>query len=145
MKNLQVQATNVLKAFERKTREDGTNYYTCSNEDIKNNLVKACHDNCHILPNDWIYNTIVDCLDLISDYDDVDSITLEPDCYNNDLFTWFDSYPKAVELFDKVILEQPSTARNGFYEIVAMAQVEAMQGILDNCISYLESLEEVEV
>jgi hypothetical protein len=77
--------------FERGNKVDNGLPYIFLKDDAPDelkDLVYEIHQHFDALPNDWIYEIVREAFDDLSN-DKLDDITIEADCYHNDLYKWF--------------------------------------------------------
>ncbi len=113
MKTFKEHAQRLANSFELATRDNGQKFWRkkqslrvddsiSDNEyyEILQGLCLTCHYNGSILPNDWIYNAIVEYCELATNYDDIESAreALSEDAeslvdiYTSDLLTFLTQF-----------------------------------------------------
>ncbi len=93
MKTIQELASEYSNMFETKTRTNGDKFLCvkdeCKDESLTN-FIHKIHDD--MLPDDYKYQFIVECLDAISENIDFNDIHIEADIYNYELLKWVSSH-----------------------------------------------------
>ena len=129
-------ATEALKYFETKTRDDGSQYvsydYETTPQWIKD-MVYSAHEDGEYLPDDYRYSWIQEALSDFADanedsdedniYEFVDSAV---DCYTSGLTAWLNSDNRRVYYLTQAIEEQD--CKDGF-QLLSMAQFEEIKEV----------------
>ena len=102
---IQTNATEALKWFEHKTRNDGQEFWSIKDgaPDWIQPMAHAAHGD--MMPDDWRYEFIVDMLREIENASDLDDITVEPDIYNTELTRWLASHLDRIGYCDEAMAE----------------------------------------
>lgn len=136
IKTIQELAAQYASWFETATRGDDTDFIRLKTEDenIKQ-LIRAAHND--MMPDDYKYQFIHEALEAIADSDDIDEISLEPDCYNRDLLKWVSSYLTRAYYVDEAV---ENSAYENFYSALMLGQLTEKEEVL---YSVKESLEKI--
>jgi hypothetical protein len=84
-------------------------------------LVRQIHDDSNWLPDDFKYRTIVDVLDMLSEGQDPDELSLEADIYTHDLLQWLGSHNERAGLVDEAV-GQMGHSEQGIIGDISMGQ-----------------------
>ena len=135
-KNWAETAKEALQYFTRDTRNDKTEFWATTNDApgwVKD-LCYAAHKVDDVLPNDFIYEYIVDALDLIAEADgaeryseiEEDIFSIEGDIYNADLLRWVASNLTFSAYVDQAIEEY---GIKGHFEVLQLGNALHKQAI----------------
>lgn len=134
-------ASDVRKCFILKKRDNGQEFY-CVKDNIDESmqwLSDLCYEaHADMLPDDHIYQAIVDALDAISEYDSLDDAreSLEADVYLHALMSWVSSHIERIALVDDALKE--FGADSGLVTAIQYAQVNEKQVVFDSVVNSLE-------
>ncbi len=134
MTEIQAKASEWLKWFEWKERDNGDKFVTLKDgrPDELLEMVHKAHDDMG--PDDHRYEFIENSLQSLVDYDDPDDIDseMEPDIYNNDLLKWLGSNLTRAGYVDEAVEEFGIDAK-GFdlYKVIGWGQLREKQEVLN--------------
>jgi len=133
--------------FERKTRDNGENFYCLKDgsPQILTDLIYTAHSHGEFLPDDFIYSQVHFSLSHISDMEEDSDreewyYDIEPDCYNHDLLKWVSSNLNRMAEVDEVIEECQGQKDLTLSDFLMRAQQREKEQIF---LSVLESLTEI--
>jgi hypothetical protein len=133
---LQQAAGEAYEWFEKRTRNDGREFWTW--KDNAPQWVKdlAHHAHGDMGPDDWRYEFIVEALAALHDNEDPDSIDMEADIYTDDLCAWLASDISRPGYCDDAVEElgQPE----GIVPMMQYGQYEEKREVLYLVRSWLE-------
>ena len=153
MTTIQELAKRYYDMFEIAERTNGEKFWRVKSEfsdkkDYYENdpLAKLIHSiHAKMLPDDYIYEYIVNSFDLISESDCEDNLydlPIEADIYHSDLLKWVDSHPDRLGRCDEA-LSFGEGAYNSIIDIIQSAQQYEKQEVLNAVISWLEDHDEL--
>jgi hypothetical protein len=135
-------AALMVRAFESRTRDNGEHYVclTDGSPDWMTDVVRAAHDDGSILPDDWIFATVMSAAEFIADADDPDDgahewADAEVDVYTHDLMAWA---ARNVDAVDQVMEDEHFTTVTG---AIMRAQYEVCGRIYDAVKHALDQLD----
>ena len=154
MKTIQELASEYASLFITKTRDNGDKFLCLKdksndekltdNDACLSQFIYMAHDG--MLPDDYKYQFIHDALEAIAETDDIDDISLEPDCYNRDLLKWLSSNLIRASYVDRAMEEiHPydnlwQALSNGQY----LEKEEVLQSVISSLNEIIESQEDTE-
>lgn len=118
-------ATAMAAAFETRTRTNGDSF-VCLKDDSPEwmtDIVRAAHDGS--LPDDWTYQAVRECVDLLADGADPDDTAPEPDVYTSELLKWA---PGHVDLIDQTMADFGPFS--SLCDLLMAAQGETLRSIM---------------
>lgn len=136
---------NYTKYFVTAQRADTAERFTKLTDDTPEDLkqlVYEIHDHFDAMPNDWIYETIDSAFDELS-RDSLDNCSIEPDCYNGELYKWLGN-PFAQGLCNEAMEEGICDPKQGIYGIISEGQSIATRQIYELVNNFLEDKENEE-
>jgi len=146
-KTVQSLASEAIKFFATKTRADGTEYVSTTDDrpDWVQEMCVNAHDRGKMLPDDQRYNMIKLALLTIADADDVqDTIySVEAPTYTSELTEWLDSANSRVYYLTKVLQDNDGYMFDGYY-LLEQAWLAEFRDVAESIISSLESQAENE-
>ncbi len=128
-----IERKQYYKYFQSATRVNGDEFFKLSDDapqDLQD-LVQSIHFGA--LPNDWVYQVIMEAFEELSD-NDLDDINMESDPYYHDLYKWF-GQPFAHALCNEVMI----VGFKNIYEIIGFAQQQAKQRIYEAVNEYIQA------
>ena len=151
---MQNEIKRLASKFTQLTRADGTKFWMMQSEDhddVDFDIVRDIHGT-DILPDDFRYETIVNLLDRLQDYDfnSVDELRDNGidheitdslvDVYNSDLTTWLASHLSRADFCNEAVSEGLSDGSDIFKTIQAGQYLEISE-ILNRLLAHLESVQ----
>jgi hypothetical protein len=140
--DVQKKAINALKWFETKNRDSGESFYSLKDsapQELKD-MIRAAHDK--MLPDDYKYAYVVDALEAVEAYEDIDNIEseIEADVYNSDLLKWLSSNLTRAEYVDEYVEEFGISGLKDFdlYKIISGGQYLERVEVFNVVRSFLE-------
>lgn len=122
---IEILAGAMAAAFETRTRANG-DAFVCLKDgapEWMTEIVRAAHDGS--LPDDWTYDAVRQCVDLIAEGNDPDDVAPEADVYTSDLLAWA---PGHVDLIDQCMADFGPFA--SLCDLLMAAQSEALRSIM---------------
>lgn len=145
MKNLTEFVQTLVNSFQIKTRDDGTTFY-CAKDDVPEYVSDLCYDvHGGMLPDDYIYQFLVEALEYIDDnldpladsLDDIDVYdACDPDCMNSDLLRWVSSNLTRMYYCDEVLKEYQL---DQLAHVLMQAQQNERVEVMQDVIKWIES------
>lgn len=142
---LQELAKAVREEFSLNTRTDGTGYWTRDDKPggYGDWITKLCFDaHGDILPDDFVYEFIVDALDVLSEDEDTDDArdNLPEEWRTHKIIEWFASHGDRQARADEKLEElMPCGDRNtGVMTILSWAMNEEQQEVFNSVLSSLQ-------
>lgn len=145
MKNLTEFVQTLVNSFQIKTRDDGTTFY-CVKDDEPEYISDLCYDvHGGMLPDDYIYQFLVEALEYIDDNiddltDDLDDIDVydacDPDYMNSDLLRWVSSNLLRMNYCDEVLKEYQL---DQLAHVLMQAQQNERVEVLQDTINWINS------
>lgn len=127
------------KYFVSKQRPDESYFVSLSDdspEELKE-LVHHIHDDIfNAYPNDWIYSTISEALEDLSE-SSLDDITIEGDVYTKDLLKWYTETPSA-DYFCVEAVDLGLTSSQRIDELIGWGQYLSKKAIYESVNDFLE-------
>lgn len=139
-------AEQVSNMFERKTRKDDQEFWTLKDGSPEwvSKMIREAHGD--MLPDDWRYEFIVECLDAIAGHKSVEMARdeMEADIYTNDLTGWLHSRNDRPGYVDQAMEEFGMEKVDTIGAISAGQLMEKLE-VFDAVLSHLENvMEEIE-
>ena len=147
-----VQARNALSWFEQKTRSHGkTKYWACKNgsPDVMRKLCSKAHDDGDgdtMLPDDWKYKFLVDALERISEWHDMDDADpWEPPVYHHELSEWLGSHAYRPSYVDDAIKDYGPDHEQGIMALIGWGMIYEFRMVQDAALEFLAGDDPVDV
>lgn len=155
MKNWAKVAKEALKYFKLGKREDETEYWHAHNVPDEPEWIRELCYSAHkiddVLPNDYIYEYIVNALELISEMDGAQSISefeesifeIEGLIYNHDLLKWVSSNLTFSRWVDEAMTEYGAKEHFAALQLGNMLHQQAIaRDVLDSIDKQAEEIDE---
>jgi hypothetical protein len=105
------------------------------------NLVCEAHDKGSVLPDDFIYEYVVDALDYLSDADnDPDDYDPESDIYNGDLLKWLASSLARADYVD--VVRRESGDDYDLMQLIGLGQAQEKRDVYEAVLTWLQEHED---
>lgn len=155
MATIQSLAESMYQAFEQKSRDNGDKFWSLKNgsPEWMTNVIHQAHGD--MMPDDWRYSIIRDCLVSIGDAgDDASADDMrdqatewadsDVDVYNTTLANWLASHSHRGCYTDDAIEEFGFDAKRGIFGAIAIGQMLERQEVYNTLIDELEKLADTE-
>jgi len=142
---IQTLAAETVKQFERRTRDDGSTYWSHKDAYRSGDWVQELCRDAHgdMLPDDYRYEYIVDALYAFADYDDDDHEMaideIEADPYTKDPLAWLSSHSYRMDYANEAIRDVGFSEVGGIMQAVIMGQIAEKREIYDSVLESLKS------
>lgn len=137
---LQSRAEALYHALERRTRDNGNDFYTLKDgsPEWMRDVIHAAHGP-DLMPDDWRYSFINDCAGSLFYEDDPDEIELEADVYTGRLTDWLASNINRVYYLEEAMTEyRPDSG----FALLQLAQLKEREETMQLLREALEELAE---